>query len=117
MTFSLSVCVSLLLSFQPLVPSGSPKHVWGYSVDSTTINISWTPPLPAFRNGKIINYSISVTEIETRETFNYSTELTWYILQSLHPFYNYRLEVAAVTLAGSGPSSIPLIVQTLPDGK
>lgn len=63
----------------------------------------------------IRRYLIRVTEVETGDTFNYSTSMTSYMFYSLHPYYNYEIEVAAVTIA-SGPFSTPLIVQTLPDG-
>lgn len=42
-----------------------------------------------------------------------SAEIT---LFSLHPFYSYEISIAAVTIA-PGPSSIPIVVRTDPNGK
>ena len=68
-----------------------------------------------FQNELIRRYLICVTETETGNTFNYSTPLTSYMLYSLHPHYNYVIEVAAETVA-PGLSSAPVVVQTLTDG-
>ena len=68
-----------------------------------------------FQNGLIRRYLICVTETETGNIFNYSTPLTSYVLYSLHPHYNYVIEVAAETVA-PGPFSAPVVVQTLTDG-
>ena len=98
-----------------LAPSSAPENVQGNAVDSTSIYITWSPPLPAFQNGMIRRYLICVTEIETGNSFNYSTSLNLYMLHSLHPYYRYEIEVAAETIA-PGPFSTPFIVQTLTDG-
>ena len=84
-------------------------------MDPTSIYITWSPPLAEFQNGLIRRYLICVTEAETGNAFNYSTSLTSYVLHSLHPHYNYMIEVAAETIA-PGPFSIPIIVQTQTDG-
>lgn len=68
-----------------------------------------------FQNGLIRRYLICITEAETWNTFNYTTSLTSYLFHSLHPYYNYEIKVAAVTIA-SGPFSMTLTIQTLSDG-
>lgn len=104
------------LSYVNIVaPSSAPANLRGYAVDSTSIYVSWSPPLPEFQNGLIRRYLICITEAETWNTFNYTTSQTSYLFHSLHPYYNYEIEVAAVTVA-SGPFSITLTIQTLPDG-
>ena len=107
---------NILLLILLAVPSSAPENIQSYAVDSTSIYITWSPPLAEFQNGMIRRYLICVTEIETGNTFNYSTSLTSYVLHSLHPYYNYEIKVAAETIA-PGPFSTPVIVQTLTDGK
>ena len=72
--------------------------------------------MQAFQNGEIRGYHIVVTENETGDVFNYTTSLTQLNLLYLHPYYIYKIKIAALTIA-SGPFSTPLVIQTLPDGK
>ena len=98
------------------VPTGVPVNVDAVSVSSTSIRISWEPPQAALQNGLITSYHITATEIETGTIQLFTTEVTdnLYIVNSLHPFYNYNCSVAAFTV-GLGPSTY-ISVQTLPEG-
>ena len=64
----------------------------------------------------IVSYFITVKEIETSFTRTFYTDVTdnLFIVNSLHPFYNYNCSVAAVTI-GLGPATFST-VQTLPEG-
>lgn len=68
------------------------------------------------QNGIIRKYILTVVETETNTNFtviSYNTSINIY---SLHPFYNYKLTVAAYTIA-VGPQSQIISVQTAQDGK
>ena len=85
-------------------------------VSSTSIQLTWRHLQPEERNGIIRSYRISVTELETGSVLNFTADetATQQIVNSLHPFYNYRCTVAAFTV-GLGPSATT-DVQTLPEG-
>ena len=86
------------------------------SVSSTSIRLTWRVLRPEEKNGIIRSYRISVTELETGSVLNFIADetATQQIVNSLHPFYNYRCTVAAFTV-GLGPSATT-DVQTLPEG-
>lgn len=96
-------------------PTAEPKNIIGNSLSSDSIHITWEPPPKDSQNGLIRSYSINVTEIETGLINVHSTASTEITLFSLHPFYNYEFSIAAVTIA-PGPFSVPVIVQTDPNG-
>ena len=74
-------------------------------LNSTSIHIAWSSPEPSLQNGLIRGYTIKSTEIETQKETVYSVgETTETIIDQLHPFYHYKLLVAALTIA-LGPFS------------
>ena len=86
------------------------------NITSTTIYISWQPPLSEDQNGVIAGYTLNVTSPETGETEEFFTELTAYILNPVSPYTLYTAAVAAHTDAGRGPYSARISVQTGEDG-
>ena len=96
--------------FHP-VPSTSPLKISGHVIDSNTIFLSWSPPLPQNQNGIIRQYIIKITEILSNSTStNYSTNNS-ITINSLHPNYYYNISVSAVTIS-SGPFSQPITIKT-----
>ena len=92
-------------------PSTSPLTISGHVVDSNSIFLSWSPPLPQNQNGIIREYIIKITEILSNNTFTkYSTNNS-ITINSLHPNYYYNLSVSAVTIS-SGPFSQPITFKT-----
>ena len=87
------------------------------TISSTSIRISWQAPLLELQNGDITSYHIRVLELETGmlQTFTTVPIDSIYVVNSLHPFYNYNCSVAAYT-NGLGPFDFD-VVQTLPEGK
>ena len=87
------------------------------AISSTSIRISWQAPLLELQNGDITSYRINVLELETGTIRTFSTVPTdsIYVINSLHPFYNYNCSVAAYT-NGLGPVGYS-VVQTLPEGE
>lgn len=99
-----------------VAPTGTPQSVRAASISSTSIIISWQAPLLHLQNGEITSYRISVLELETGLLMSFTTVPTdsIYVVNSLHPFYNYNSSVAAYT-NGLGPTDY-YVVQTLPEG-
>ena len=86
-------------------------------MSSTKIQLSWKPPLSHYQNGVIQSYTITVFEVNTNTTHEVHQNIlnTSIILTGLHPYYEYKLSVAAYTV-GLGPFSF-VYVTTLQDGK
>ncbi len=84
------------------------------ALDSTTIHLSWSPP--AEPNGILIEYRIKLTEINTGQTFLTYAHSAMIEINNLHPAYTYECVVAAKTVAGYGPLSVPINITTPEDG-
>ena len=88
------------------------------AVSSSSIRITWIPPLPEQQNGVIRSYYINVSAAEdgysTIMQFETDGAAILFILNILHPFYLYRIEIAAFTV-GLGPSA-SVEERTDPDG-
>ena len=101
-----------------IVPSSPPESVEGQTVNSRQIFLSWDIPEFDGRNGIITGYSIHVLEISTSIEFMYNvTNRTTFLVEQLHPHYDYQCSVAASTLVGMGPYSIPIFIKTDEDGE
>lgn len=102
-------------------PSAPPQEVTCSSPSSTSILVSWVPPLAEFQNGNITGYSIqySVTEGDNRTSQQVSRippESSSYLLENLEKWTEYGITVRALTEAGEGPESLQLLVRTDEDG-
>lgn len=106
----------LLYSLTNLAPSTAPMSVTVTSITSTSFLFSWIDPPPVDHNGLIRNYTIVISELNTGNVVQLVSQTTSQVFDSLHPDYNYSVEVAAVTVA-TGPFSPALTVSTLEDGR
>lgn len=82
---------------------------------SSTVAIQWNPPEADQSNGVIRYYSIELSNRENGEVHLFTTPGTSYIINNLHPYYNYNVSVAAVTV-DEGVKSI-IEFQMPEDGK
>ena len=98
-----------------IAPTTEPLGVSGSSLTSESISLSWDPPPFGEQNGRIRQYLINVTELDTGASFLQTSSGTEFTVFSLHPNYYYAFTVAAVTV-GAGPPSPPIVVQTNEDG-
>uniref|UniRef100_A0A8K9UNX4 Receptor-type tyrosine-protein phosphatase delta n=1 Tax=Oncorhynchus mykiss TaxID=8022 RepID=A0A8K9UNX4_ONCMY len=101
-------------------PSAPPQEVTCSSPNSTSILVSWAPPLAEFQNGIITGYSIqySVTERDNRTSQQVSRippGSSPYLLENLEKWTEYGITVRALTEAGEGPESLQLLVRTEED--
>lgn len=99
-----------------IVPTSPPIVNSPYVVDPTSLHLSWSAPPVDQQNGIIRHYNITFTELETGFTFSYIASSTNFTITSLHPDYQYQIEISAVTI-GAGPMSIPTIFQMPEDGR
>ena len=98
-------------------PSSSPLRLVGQAVSSERILLSWDLPEPAGRNGIVTGYTIRVLEVATGNVFSYNhTNRTDFLVERLHPYYDYECSVAAATVVGFGPLSEPDTVRTNESG-
>ena len=97
------------------VPTGSPKNVTAQVLDPTSLTLSWAPPLTERTNGLIQRYHVRITELETGQVRELNVTETSVVVSGLHPFYQYRYIVAAVTV-GVGPYSVASLVR-LPEAR
>ena len=101
------------------MPTAPPRNTRGEVLSSTTIFITWQSPEPEELNGIIVFYTLTLLEVPTNTTFIYQQEghHTEIVITSLHPYYSYECSIAAETIVGRGPFSIPFTIQTREDGR
>ena len=86
-------------------PSGTPENVTIVPLSSTSVEASWEPPLPHYRNGPITAYNLTITEqltgihVQSLVVLNTTT-----LVISLRPFTTYNFAVSARNSVGYGPS-------------
>ena len=106
----------MLYSLLCLVPSGPPKDISAIALGPRIIQINWNQPLPEDQNGFIRSYMVNITMSETGQHIQLTTNSTTITAEGLHPYYNYHISVAAVTIA-IGPYTKIYSLQTPQDGK
>jgi len=110
------------------VPTEAPLNFFLTVLSSSSISVSLEPPRLQSRNGRLIYYNVYITEtqiayyengsivtlasVDGIQRFNVSENLT-YIIEGLHPSYEYNVKVAAATITGVGPYS-PAQIERLP---
>ena len=75
----------------------------------------WDTIAPESHNGIVRHYLVSVLEVETSEMNNYTAVSTQLNISSLHPYYTYTCNVAAVTNK-VGPFSQVISIVTPQEG-
>ena len=106
-------------------PETPPVNCEAIPIDSTTIMITWSPPV--MPNGIITNYNVSYVPGQSLSTADYSTDGnvsvaignndTTYDVSNLRIATNYYVAIAAHTMVGIGSySSDNCTVQTMEDG-
>ena len=93
-----------------------PENVSLNVITSSSVGITWSPPAVESRNGIIGEYKINLLENDTGNQQNYVSYTTSFIIQSLHPYYTYHINVSAHTVL-IGPYSEVQVIQMPEDGK
>ena len=99
-----------------IAPSAPPTVLSVDLVTATSFLVKWTLPPLNETNGRIRYFMLAITENETLVTTYVEVYHTTKLLEGLHPFYTYMLEVAAVTSA-LGPYSSPFATITKEAGE
>ena len=99
-----------------VAPNVSPIVTVGYSIDSSTVAIQWTPPPPEDHNGIIREYRVLITNVNTGENETRVFSSNTGIIGMLTPSYVYKLSVTAVTVA-EGPYSTSITITLPEDGE
>uniref|UniRef100_A0A667YVN6 Protein tyrosine phosphatase receptor type Q n=1 Tax=Myripristis murdjan TaxID=586833 RepID=A0A667YVN6_9TELE len=84
------------------------------NISSTSILVSWTPPLHP--NGRITHYTVYGLNLHNNKALHWATENTTIFIKPLRTYANYHVKVQAHTRVGPGNySSEVLNVTTLED--
>ena len=104
------------LSVPENTPGGYPQINEGTNVTCCSIQLSWSPPVLAERNGVITAYTLAYKETGTggapRE-LRLPPSLSNYVLNSLKPNSAYDVKIRAHTSVGPGPYSPPIQYRTM----
>jgi len=118
-------CFMYIMCIQYVVPA-TPQNCSATAVSSTSIMITWAPPV--ITNGIIIDYSVSYVAGQSLSSADYSADgntsddvgsnITNTTLTGLRIATTYGIAIAAYTIVGIGPYSNPMecVAQTLEDG-
>ena len=96
-------------------PSSAPEDFQAGALDSTSISLSWSPPLLENQNGIIRHYEVTLIALETGVIHIQTSTALSITITSLRPYTTYNCTVAAETVE-TGPVTIGLLVQTLQAG-
>ncbi len=99
-----------------IVPSGPPTNFATTSIDSRTLNLSWSPPAANHRNGILRYYLVVVQSALSNETRNISSSYNSIAIIGLRPYTQYTCTISAGTI-GLGPFSLVRLITTPEDGK
>nr|XP_022917798.1 tyrosine-protein phosphatase Lar isoform X3 [Onthophagus taurus] len=100
---------------------GDPQDVKVAPVNSTTIRVTWKPPLAKDRNGIIHGYHVHVQETKEEGKSLLNEPMRYDVLgdsilelniSGLQPDTKYSVQVAALTRKGDGDRSAPVSVKT-----
>ncbi|XP_017268854.1 receptor-type tyrosine-protein phosphatase S isoform X8 [Kryptolebias marmoratus] len=97
-------------------PGGYPQINEGSNVTCCSVQLSWSPPVLAERNGVITEYTLAYKEAGTREApqeLRLPPNLSSYVLNSLKPNSAYDVKIRAHTSVGPGPYSPPIQYRTM----
>ena len=107
----------LFIFYLPIfaAPSGPPLNVAVTDITSTSMTVSWDPPVEP--NGKIVGYEVIYYEKDNQVTNITNVPGQRYTIEKLKPFRIYRISVACKSSGGIGRHSVEIENQTLPDGE
>ena len=84
-------------------PTGPPQNLTFMPMNSTSLFLTWAPPIKEHQNGFIQSYSVQFKESQSENKHLLNLTETQLTLSDLHPFYIYNFDIAAVTTVAPGP--------------
>ncbi|XP_016897859.1 receptor-type tyrosine-protein phosphatase S isoform X3 [Cynoglossus semilaevis] len=103
------------LSVPENTPGGYPQIKEGSIVTCCSVQLSWSPPVLAERNGVITKYTLAYKETGANAAareLHLPPNLSDYVLNSLKPNSAYDVKIRAHTIVGPGPYSPPIHYRT-----
>ena len=86
--------------------------------DPSSLDVTWQPPPEVDQNGFITGYVIQYTRVGTSNTMSVNvTSGTTHTISGLVAFVDYSVEVAAMTVSGTGPFSNAMVQVSGQDSK
>ena len=112
-----SLTSGLYIFYLPIfaAPSGPPLNVALTDITSTSMILSWDPPVEP--NGKIVGYEVIYYEKDNQVKKTANVPGQRYIIEKLKPFRIYGISVACISSGGIGRYSVAIENQTLPGGE
>uniref|UniRef100_A0A665WZ46 protein-tyrosine-phosphatase n=1 Tax=Echeneis naucrates TaxID=173247 RepID=A0A665WZ46_ECHNA len=104
------------LSVPENTPGGYPQINEGSNVTCCSVQLSWSPPVLAERNGVITEYTLAYKEAGAEgapRELRLPPNLSSYVLNSLKPNSAYDVKIRAHTSVGPGPYSPPIQYRTV----
>ncbi|XP_053507253.1 receptor-type tyrosine-protein phosphatase F isoform X2 [Ictalurus furcatus] len=101
------------ISTQEEVPSGFPLNLSVVGLTTTTTRLTWAPPAPAERNGRITHYIVVYRDINSQQNSTNRTADTHMTLHSLRPDTTYDIRIQAFNSKGGGPISPSIQSRTM----
>ena len=106
--------ITTIVSSIAAAVTGPPQNVRNTARSSTTLSISWSPPLITQRYGTILRYNVSCLGsgvLQFHQTTDNSTRMV-----GLHPYTHYSCCISAITTMAEGTRAC-LNTRTLETGK
>lgn len=82
---------------------------------SRSLTLSWVSPDQALLNGELTHFLLWIDELDTNTSTRLLSTDEEVEVDFLHPFYMYRVRLAAVTIL-AGPFTENIVITTLEDG-
>lgn len=101
------------ISTQEEVPSGFPLNLSVVGLTTTTTRLTWAPPAPAERNGRITHYIVVYRDINSQQNSTNRTADTHMTLHGLRPDTTYDIRIQAFNSKGGGPISPSIQSRTM----
>ena len=92
------------------VPSSTPTNITLITISSTSLTLTWSPPLVT--DGNIIRYQAQLVDSVTGDLIVVMVTVGMMQWTGLRPYHTYTYRVAAATAVGLGPFSENRTVQT-----
>ncbi|XP_060723158.1 receptor-type tyrosine-protein phosphatase F isoform X2 [Tachysurus vachellii] len=101
------------ISTQEEAPSGFPLNLSVVGLTTTTTRLTWAPPAPSERNGRITHYIVVYRDINSQQNSTNRTSDTNMMLHDLRPDTTYDIRIQAFNSKGGGPMSPSIQSRTM----
>ena len=103
LTYMYNENITTIVSSIAAAVTGPPQNVRNTARSSTTLNISWSPPLITQRYGTILRYNVSCLGSDMLQ-FNQTTDNSTFSARmvGLRPYTNYSCCISAITTVAEG---------------